>query len=269
MAAVDAFVPECFFSRGSSNPAEPNEIPEAPAVRVLCPVCGKDLGRITDTQVGREAHVNACLERIGYSPTADGVEVGAQDGEVVPTPPPVRRVVNVLARRPANEAGGGTALGGTSKRRKLPADAAEAAAAAAAVDEDDDVIACRTTFAHGAPKWRVIPGTPGPFAVDCFTTRESKSLTQTRSWFLTHYHYDHYGGLTKKWCASKRGRIFCTKITAKLVHRMLGVSLEALHVLELDTPTVVEGVRVTASRLLGRRRGPGRRRPGRRPGGHP
>lgn len=45
------------------------------------------------------------------------------------------------------------------------------------------------------PVWHTIPGTA--IVVDYFT-QASRSLA-CRSWILTHFHADHYGGLTKGW----------------------------------------------------------------------
>ena len=60
--------------------------------------------------------------------------------------------------------------------------------------------------------------------------------------FLTHFHADHYIGITKRWPAT----IYASAITASLVTRRLGVPSTQLHVLPMDTPTPVEGgARVT------------------------
>jgi DNA cross-link repair 1A protein len=94
--------------------------------------------------------------------------------------------------------------------------------------------------------WRshVILGTPGPFAVDCFKGKQSATLHKegTSSWFLSHYHYDHYIGLKKNF---DKGQIYCTKITAKLVHHLLCVPLDVINIVTIGQPVVVEGVKVT------------------------
>ena len=61
--------------------------------------------------------------------------------------------------------------------------------------------------------------------------------TLTTKYFLSHFHSDHYGGIDSSWNA---GVIYCSLVTANLVHQQLGVSKEYLHPLGLNTPTVIE-----------------------------
>lgn len=88
------------------------------------------------------------------------------------------------------------------------------------------------------PEWISIPGTS--FVVDGFGRKADGIIC--KNWFLTHFHADHYGGLTK---AFKRGKIHCTEITANLCKLKLGISEEKLQVVELNQPFLVEGVQVT------------------------
>lgn len=55
---------------------------------------------------------------------------------------------------------------------------------------------------------------------------------------LTHFHADHYMGLSKGF---KQGRIICTPITAALVRLKLRVPQERLVVLPLGQELEVEG----------------------------
>merc|ERR1719161_3498586 len=66
------------------------------------------------------------------------------------------------------------------------------------------------------PAHKCIPGTD--FYVDAFLyTAYQPNLTTNH--FLSHFHADHYGGITKKW---KNGRIYCSLPTANLVRQQLG-----------------------------------------------
>ena len=43
------------------------------------------------------------------------------------------------------------------------------------------------------PDWQLVPGTR--FVVDKFGGRAYEAAPNTKHWFLTHFHADHYGGL--------------------------------------------------------------------------
>lgn len=66
----------------------------------------------------------------------------------------------------------------------------------------------------------------------------SKALGANRSWVLTHFHADHYMGLSKGF---KQGNIFCTPITAALVKLKLRVPDGVLVPLPLGQEVTVEG----------------------------
>ncbi|XP_011019314.1 PREDICTED: uncharacterized protein LOC105122097 isoform X2 [Populus euphratica] len=86
------------------------------------------------------------------------------------------------------------------------------------------------------PLWCSVPGTP--FRVDAF-----KYLRGDCShWFLTHFHMDHYQGLTRSFC---HGKIYCSLITAKLVNLKIGIPWDSIHVLPLNQKICIAGVDVT------------------------
>lgn len=71
------------------------------------------------------------------------------------------------------------------------------------------------------------------FVVDGFHYAKA-SLTS--NYFLSHYHSDHYGGISSSWDA---GTIYCSLPTAKLVSQQLRVNKKFLHPLELNQATVI------------------------------
>ncbi|CAK9170578.1 unnamed protein product [Ilex paraguariensis] len=86
------------------------------------------------------------------------------------------------------------------------------------------------------PLWCCIPGTP--FRVDAF-----KYLRRDCShWFLTHFHIDHYQGLTRSFC---HGKIYCSSITARLVNLKIGIPWDKLQILPLNQKISIAGVNVT------------------------
>ncbi|ORX54688.1 DRMBL-domain-containing protein [Piromyces finnis] len=77
------------------------------------------------------------------------------------------------------------------------------------------------------------------FVVDAFTYGKIENCT---SYFLSHFHSDHYGGITKKY---DYGPIYCSKVTANLLIELIGVNEQFVHPLELDKEYIIEGVKVT------------------------
>lgn len=86
------------------------------------------------------------------------------------------------------------------------------------------------------PLWCCIPGTQ--FRVDAFRYLRG----DCSHWFLTHFHMDHYQGLTRSFC---HGKIYCSSITARLVNIKIGIPLDRLQVLPLNQKTNIAGVDVT------------------------
>ncbi|OWZ07106.1 DNA cross-link repair protein [Phytophthora megakarya] len=89
------------------------------------------------------------------------------------------------------------------------------------------------------PDFKCIQGTNPPFIVDGFqyACKENSSI-----YFLTHFHSDHYGGLTKDFDC---GVIYCNEITAKLVVQELGVHMKYVHPVGMNIPVLVSDVQVT------------------------
>ncbi|XP_042500698.1 DNA cross-link repair protein SNM1 isoform X2 [Macadamia integrifolia] len=87
------------------------------------------------------------------------------------------------------------------------------------------------------PFYKKIPGTP--FTVDAFRYGVIEGCS---AYFLSHFHHDHYSGLSKGW---SHGPIYCTPLTARLVRMCLLVNPSFICPLELETEHVIEGIKVT------------------------
>ncbi|KAJ2785800.1 repair protein PSO2 SNM1 [Coemansia javaensis] len=93
-----------------------------------------------------------------------------------------------------------------------------------------------TQGGRAVPGYKRMPHTG--FTVDAFRYGLVDGCT---GYFLTHFHSDHYGGLTKGFA----GDIFCSRITARCVVGRIGVDPGRVHALPMNTRCVVQGVFVT------------------------
>lgn len=86
------------------------------------------------------------------------------------------------------------------------------------------------------PFYKKIPGTS--FTVDAF---RYGAVHGCLAYFLTHFHSDHYGGLTKSW---SHGPIYCTPVTARLLVLCLSVNERWIYPVPLGTTRIIQGVQV-------------------------
>ncbi|PKU79935.1 DNA cross-link repair protein SNM1 isoform X1 [Dendrobium catenatum] len=90
---------------------------------------------------------------------------------------------------------------------------------------------------RSCPFYKKIPGTS--FTVDAF---RYGAIDGCSSYFLSHFHYDHYGGLSKRW---SHGNIYCTDLTARLLRSCLSVNPQYIFPLEINAEHVIEDIKVT------------------------
>lgn len=85
------------------------------------------------------------------------------------------------------------------------------------------------------PFYKLIPNTG--FAIDAFCYGKVKGVT---SYFLSHFHYDHYRGLGK-WLDKP---LYCSQVTANLVNLKIKPNPNLIRVLPLNESRVIENVEV-------------------------
>ncbi|KAI9481867.1 beta-lactamase-like protein [Coemansia mojavensis] len=89
---------------------------------------------------------------------------------------------------------------------------------------------------HPLPSYKRMPHTT--FTVDAFKYGKLDFCT---GYFLTHFHSDHYGGLSRGFT----GHIYCSRITANCVQYRIGVDPQFIHALPMNRRCNVQGVFVT------------------------
>ncbi|EPQ12869.1 DNA cross-link repair 1A protein [Myotis brandtii] len=85
------------------------------------------------------------------------------------------------------------------------------------------------------PFYKKIPGTG--FTVDAFQYGVVEGCT---AYFLTHFHSDHYAGLSKNFTFP----VYCSEITGNLLKSKLHVEEQYIHPLPMDTECMVNGIKV-------------------------
>ncbi|KAI0396083.1 DRMBL-domain-containing protein [Xylariaceae sp. FL0594] len=215
---------------------------ELEAEAQTCPICNTSLGGITSDQA--TVHVNACL-----------------DGNPLPLPPPpppppqpdveVDVEVPEMSKRFARAAvpragqanpitlGGGSGSGsGTAFSRLMSSHAEDSAWASAAASEHAS--RGKPAYTRTCPFYKIMPGLS--VCVDAF---RYGAVQGCAAYFLSHFHSDHYVGLSASW---SHGPIYCSRVTGSLVRNQLKTA--ARYVKELDFDVTVEipgtqGVMVT------------------------
>lgn len=85
------------------------------------------------------------------------------------------------------------------------------------------------------PFYKLIFNTPVSVAMDAF---KYGAIPHVEAYFLSHFHSDHYGGLTSGWV---NGLIWCTRITANLVREKLGVDRRWVREVDWGLETYIGG----------------------------
>jgi DNA cross-link repair 1A protein len=73
--------------------------------------------------------------------------------------------------------------------------------------------------------------------IDDFSERSNPII---RHWFLTHFHADHYAGLSKQLLSPQQSTLYCSPITSKLVQAELGVPITKIHTIRIGKPVVLK-----------------------------
>jgi len=209
-----------------------------------CPICSGSLAGVTADEA--TAHVNACLDGNPTPiPAAKPVSVKKEEEEVDGREMS-KRFARAAVPRPAQanpimlgDTSGVEKPKSNSAFTKLMSGKAEDAAwvAAAAAEQASRG---KAAYQRTCPFYKIMPGFF--IAVDAF---RYGAVEGCKAYFLSHFHSDHYVGLTANWT---HGPIYCSKVTGSLVKNQLRTAAKYVVELEFEEKVPVpdtEGVFVT------------------------
>jgi DNA cross-link repair 1A protein len=205
----------------------------------VCPICGASLSGVSEHEAS--AHVNGCLDGNPTPLPVTTPEYRTEKSQSERAPSMAKRFQRAAIARPAQESPFNLATRGESASafsKLMSSHAEDAAWATAAANE----MASRgkPAYQRTCPFYKILPGLF--ICVDAF---RYGAVQGCNAYFLSHFHSDHYIGLTSSWC---HGHIYCSRVTANLVRQQLKVDPKWVVDLEFEKKAEVsntQGVHVT------------------------
>ncbi|KAF2850710.1 DRMBL-domain-containing protein [Plenodomus tracheiphilus IPT5] len=200
-----------------------------------CPICSTALASLSEQEIS--THVNACLDG---NPLP--IPQNKSERETTPTTTSKSFKRPIRPAKPAQSNPFQLATPSSEPKSafsKLMAGHAEDAAWASAAAENN-ASRGKPAFQRTCPFYKIMPGFF--IAVDAFRYGAVKGQN---AYFLSHFHSDHYIGLTASWA---HGPIYCSKVTGNLVRQQLRVDPRWVVDLDFEKKTEVpgtQGVHVT------------------------
>jgi DNA cross-link repair 1A protein len=149
--------------------------------------------------------------------------------------PPFKRFQRAAIAKPGQEnpfgLGAIGAKGSSAFSTIMSSHAEDAAWATAAASETAS--RGKPAYQRTCPFYKILPG----FSI-CVDAFRYGAVEGCKAYFLSHFHSDHYIGLTSSWC---HGPIYCSHVTANLVRRQLRVDPKWVVDLEFDDKSEVPG----------------------------
>lgn len=188
-------------------------------------------------------HVNDCLDG-----TSTSIPKKPSKSSSTPAPnknnsliPPYRRFQRAAIARPGQENPFGPSsnnINGSAFSKLMSSHAEDTAWAVAAASETAS--RGKPAYQRTCPFYKILPG----FFI-CVDAFRYGAVEGCKAYFLSHFHSDHYIGLTSSWC---HGPIYCSHVTANLVRGQLRVDPKWVFDLDFDKKVEVPqtgGVEVT------------------------
>ncbi|KAG6007861.1 hypothetical protein E4U21_005449 [Claviceps maximensis] len=226
------------------------------AAAECCPICNGSLKNVSLDEASR--HVNSCLDGNPIplppkpsTPLAAASEDAAHDiadsssvqkeveaAEIskrfarAAIPRPGQAIPFELDQNDDNDDKSSSKVSNKSAFSKLMSNKAEDSAWAVAA-ATENASRGRPAYERTCPFYKIIPGFN--ICVDAFRYGAVKGCA---AYFLSHFHSDHYIGLTAKWM---HGPIYCSKVTGSLVKKQLRTAAKWVVELEFDKSYDIPG----------------------------
>ncbi|QYS98093.1 Pso2 (Snm1), involved in DNA interstrand crosslink repair [Trichoderma simmonsii] len=196
-----------------------------------CPLCGGSLLGISPDEATR--HVNSCLDG-NPIPLPTKEDAAPKDVDQVEAMEISKRFARAAVPRPgqANPFEINTEKTAKSAFSKLMSGNAEDSAWATAAAAET-ASRGRPAYERTCPFYKIMPG----FSI-CVDAFRYGAVEGCQAYFLSHFHSDHYIGLTANW---RHGPIYCSKVTGSLVKQQLRTAAKWVVELEFEKPYDVPG----------------------------
>lgn len=216
-----------------------------------CPICNSSLAGVTPDQA--TVHVNSCLDGNPTTlPSTTPTKAPSPEPKPIKQEVPVEKRIDMVSApevgkrfaraavaRPGQanpiELGEGPSKnngGSTTAFSKLMSGHAEDAAWATAA-ASENAARGKPAYQRTCPFYKIMPGFH--ICVDAF---RYGAVDGCMAYFLSHFHSDHYIGLTANWT---HGPIYCSKVTGSLVKSQLKTAEKYVVELEFEKKVPIPG----------------------------
>ncbi|KAH0499266.1 hypothetical protein TgHK011_006471 [Trichoderma gracile] len=204
-----------------------------------CPICGGSLLGVSADEATR--HVNSCLDGNPIPlPTRNDTATKEEDADIKEKATEVeagemsKRFARAAVPRPgqANPFEINTDKQPKSAFSKLMSGNAEDTAWATAA-ATETASRGRPAYERTCPFYKIMPG----FSI-CVDAFRYGAVEGCQAYFLSHFHSDHYIGLTANW---RHGPIYCSKVTGSLVKQQLRTAAKWVVELEFEKSYDIPG----------------------------
>ncbi|KND94738.1 DNA cross-link repair protein pso2/snm1 [Tolypocladium ophioglossoides CBS 100239] len=204
-----------------------------------CPICNGSLAGVSADDATR--HVNSCLD--GNPTPLPKKKSPSKETAKVESAEIGKRFARAAVPRPGQA--NPFELDGNDKQArsafsKLMSNKAESSAWATAAAAEH-ASRGRPAYERTCPFYKIIPGFN--ICVDAFRYGAVKGC---EAYFLSHFHSDHYIGLTGNW---RHGPIYCSKVTGRLVKQQLRTASKWVVELEFEKSYDIPGTGATVTMI--------------------